>query len=45
MHFGGLPPKAIDDLILVFLHALAGQSSESNGQFQATYQFLRQFDV
>jgi len=21
MHFGGLPPKAIDDLILVFLHA------------------------
>ena len=30
MHFGGLPQKAIDDLILVFLHAHAGQSSKLN---------------
>ena len=38
MHFGGLPRKAIDDLILVFLHALGGQFSNSN--FQATHKNL-----
>ena len=29
MHFGGLPQKAIDDLILVFLHAHGGQSFQN----------------
>lgn len=26
MHFGGLPQQAIDDLILVFTHGVAGMS-------------------
>ena len=30
MHFGSLAQKAIDDLILVFLHGHASQSSKSN---------------
>ena len=29
MHFGGLPQKAIDDLILVFLHASGGESTKT----------------
>jgi len=33
MHFGGLAPKAIDDLILVFLHALGGQSKTERHRF------------
>ena len=46
MHFGGLPQKAIDDLILVFLHAHGGQSSKSNGAiFQATHRLTRHAHV
>ena len=34
----GLPQKAIDDLILVFLHTHGGQYSKSNGTiFQTTH--------
>ena len=36
MHFGGLPQKAIDDLILVFLHALGGQSETERQHSQLT---------
>ncbi|KAF8814750.1 hypothetical protein BYT27DRAFT_6959207 [Phlegmacium glaucopus] len=36
MHFGGLPPKAIDDLILVFLHALADNLTSNLSTFPYT---------
>jgi len=43
MHFGGLPPKAIDDLILVFFHALGDNLTSNLSTFPYTAAQCEQF--